>query len=467
MLRPAYSLTPRPAPAAAAPAPAVRRHGGQAWVVANICFIALMLAVLIGVAPFQEWVMEGETGKGDLLNQVLHLGIVVILFFASGTVMTRRQLLPLPFSFVLLFGLCAVSILWSIDPLISARRLALTVLVCWVIFRCVGELGYARTLLIVRYSLIALTVINFLTVFYTDYGVHPEVLGEDSSVVGNWRGILPHKNIAGATCAFTVLFLMFDLKQVPRLLAWATIAASCIFLYFTQSRTSAGVLVFALLCGWMIRPYSANYRTVLGIVMLICAAVAVQVASGYSDVIRNYLNDPTSLTGRAAIWPLLLEYAADHPWTGAGFGGFWQIGENSPIWLLTDSWVAHFAGHGHNGYLDLLVTIGIPGLVLAVLVMILWPIARLLLSLSISKASRSLLLSVVIFCTVHNLSESSLLNGSAAVQVILVIAVALIYYQSNNSAGAHHLLRSRTLRAIGRRPFGRPPAGARPTAARG
>jgi O-antigen ligase len=434
-------------------------RSGQAWLVANACFAALLLAVLVGVTPFQEWVMEGENGKGDLLNQLLHLGIVTILFFASGTTLTRRQLLPLPFSFVLLFALCALSILWSIDPLISMRRLALTVIVCWVIFRCIGELGYARTLLIIRYALIALTVVNFLVVFYTDYGVHPELIGEESSVVGNWRGILPHKNIAGATCAFTVLFLTFDVKQVPRWLAWATIAASLVFLFYSQSRTSEGVLAFSLLCGWLIRPYSANYRTVLALALVIVAGLAVQIVSGYIDAIQTFLNDPGSLTGRAAIWPLLLEYAADHPWTGAGFGAFWQIGDKSPIWLLTDSWVAHFAGHGHNGYLDLLVTIGIPGLVAAVLTLLLWPLARLLLSLSISKPSRSLLLSVLVFCAGHNLSESSLLNGSAAVQVFLVITVALIYYQSNNSAGAHHLLRGRALKAL-RRAGARRPASA-------
>ena len=85
----------------------------------------------------------------------------------------------------------------------------------------------------------------------------------------------------------------------------------------------------------------------------------------YSDALAVLLSDPGALSGRAQIWPLLISYSQQHPWTGAGFGSFWQIGDNSPIWELTDGWVAEIASHGHNGYLDLIVTIGYPGMLLA------------------------------------------------------------------------------------------------------
>jgi O-antigen ligase len=296
-------------------------------------------------------------------------------------------------------------------------------------------------------------LINYFAVFFTDYGIHKELVAEDSSVVGNWRGILPHKNITGATCAFTVIFLMFDQRQISRWLSGLTIAASLVFLYFVESRTSAGMLAFAVLCGWLIRPYSAAHRATLGLVLLLAAALALQIVFGYFEALQSFLNDPGALTGRTAIWPLLLEYAAEHPWTGSGFGAFWKIGENSPIWTLTDNWVAVYGGHGHNGYLDLLVTIGIPGLILAIVTLLLWPLTRLLSSLAITKPSRSLLFAVLVFCAGHNLTESSLLNGASVVQVFLVIAVALIYFQSNGSEGAHQLLRRRAMRAMRVRSF--------------
>ncbi|CAN5614822.1 hypothetical protein BH10PSE14_BH10PSE14_31490 [soil metagenome] len=418
------------------------------WQVANICFAAFLALALIGVAPFQEWVMPARTGSGDIANQILYLGIFLFLLLGSGPLVTRRQLLPLPLSIALLLAYCLISVLWALDPAISLRRLILAAVVIWVIFRCVGDLGYARTLLIAEYALIALLLVNYLLVFLTDYGVHPAVPGEESSIVGNWRGILPHKNIAGATCAFTVLFMLFDATRIPKYLRALTIVAALVFLYFTQSKTSEAVLVAAIAAGLLIRPYHASYRTFAAVGALIMAIIAVQLLSVYSEALRTIINDPTALTGRASIWPLLLDYAGDHLWTGAGFGSFWQIGEASPIWALTHGWVAQYASHGHNGYLDLLVTIGLPGLVLAVIALLVWPLARLLLSLSITRGQRSLLLALFVFCACHNLTESSLMNGASTVQIFFVMTIALIYYLSSAGSGAHQPLRRRALRIL-------------------
>ncbi|PZP13418.1 MAG: hypothetical protein DI607_08590, partial [Sphingomonas hengshuiensis] len=101
-------------------------------------------------------------------------------------------------------------------------------------------------------------------------------------------------------------------------------------------------------------------------------------------------------------------------------------GNASPIWSITRSWVAQ-SSHGHNGYLDLLVTIGLPGTVLAVAMLVVWPLMRLFLSLSISKQQRALLFAMLAFGIGHNLTESSILNGPSVVEVFLILAIALIY----------------------------------------
>lgn len=419
---------------------AARRRG---WIVSNFCFAAFLALILIGVAPFQEWVMTDQTGQGDIVNQVLHLGILFMLLFGSGGALRLRQLQPLPLSVVALLAYCLLTVTWAIDPMIALRRLILTSLVIWVLFRCVADLGYERVLLIMRGALIILLVLNFATVLFTPYGVHP-ALREESTVVGNWRGLMPHKNIAGAACAFMVILEIFDIRRFPKIISWAAIAGALIFLYFTVSKTSQAVLVFGIVGGVIVRPYSANYRTILGALVLIVAGFALQLGSVYLPVLTNLVNDPTSLTGRGAIWPLLIDYANQHPWTGAGFGSFWQIGSASPIWRITRSWVAQ-SSHGHNGYLDLLVTIGIPGLVLAVAALMAWPLVRLFLSLSISKQQRSLLFAMLAFCIGHNLTESSLLNGPSVVEVFLIVTIALIYRLADRGARARNLWWGRRL----------------------
>jgi O-antigen ligase len=294
-------------------------------------------------------------------------------------------------------------------------------------------------------------IVNYLMVFLTPYGIHSEVFGEESSVVGDWRGIIPHKNVAGAACAFTVLFFTFDNRQFPRIVSALVIAAATIFLYYTHSSTSELSLVLALATGFAIRPYDASHRFAVGICLAMVVGLALQILFVNLTALSDFVNDPGALTGRGAIWPLLFEYAREHLWTGAGFSSFWQIGPDSPIWTLTSGWVAVYAAHGHNGFLDLLVTIGLPGLVLAIVVMIVWPLLRLLLSQSIGKPRRSLLVAIIIFCAGHNLAESTLLNTASLVEVFLLIAIAITYRESDASPGAHHALRGRMTRLL-RRP---------------
>jgi O-antigen ligase len=431
----------------AAPPRTMGPRARRRYAVANVTFGFFLWLVLIGTAPLQEWAFRSAIGAGDTINQVLYIGILLVLLLASG-MPSRGELFCLPTALTVLLAYCFVSVLWAIAPLISLRRITQTAIAIWVTFRLVNDLGPARTLRMLRVAMAALLVINFLVVFFTPYGVHSEVFGEASSVVGDWRGIIPHKNVTGAACSLTILLFLFDNRQFPKIVSALVIAGSIVFLYYTNSRTSEVILVPAIALGYAIRPYSANYRTTLVIILLIIAALLLEALSANIRFLADIFNDPGSLTGRGAIWPLLIEYASEHPWTGAGFGSFWLIGDDSPIWTLTTGWVAIYAPHGHNGFLDLLVTIGVPGLVLAIVALAIWPLLRLLLSLSINKSRRSLLLALITFCLGHNLTESSLLNGAALVQVFLTLTIALIYRESNASAGSHHLLRQRFSRMM-------------------
>ncbi len=86
-----------------------------------------------------------------------------------------------------------------------------------------------------------------------------------------------------------------------------------------------------------------------------------------ADAIAKLLEDPDEFTGRAEIWAAELRYIADHPLLGAGFGTFTDTGGQSPLHnYVGASWV-EAVSHGHNGYLQVLVTIGGVGFVLAML----------------------------------------------------------------------------------------------------
>lgn len=394
------------------------------------CFVAFMTLITVGIDWFQA-AQEGAVGQGSIVNQLAYVGIFVTLVL-TAVARDVRLLLCVPAGITLLLGYCFLSTLWAVAPLISLRRVMLTGVVMWIAFRLVDSLGQDRLLKLLRQVLIVILIGNFLAVFLLPNGVHLNVIGEEESVVGSWRGLIAHKNSAGAICGMTILLFLFDNRDFPKPVSVAVVLGAAVFLYFSHSRTSQGAVLMSVMMGVLIRRYNPSHRVFVGVMLLILALVGLQILADSSRALDDFLNGPNPLTGRTAIWPLLLEYAAQHPWTGAGFGSFWLIGDNSPIWTLTSGWVAQYGSHGHNGYLDLLVTIGIPGLLLAIVTLILWPLARLLFGLSIARPRRSLLLALMIFCVASNLTESSLFSAAHCVNVMMMFTIGIIYRESRS-----------------------------------
>lgn len=409
-----------------------------------LSYLIVLLVSFVGTSFIDMTVVSTE---GDIGRQIAILISFVLMLLALVEKIAKPWRNTVPITILLLLAYCLLSVSWAIDPAISIRRLALTALGMWIVFTAVDELGFATILRITRWMLAALLIVNYATVYLSDLGVHGVALGDFDDITGHWRGILPHKNVAGVICAITVLLFVFDARRIPVVVRGAVILASLFFLYEAHSKTSWGTLLAALLAGGMMRFYSRRGRRwlipALVVGVLVVSALAAHFASAGSDII----NDPASISGRVWIWTSLLEYAGDHPWTGAGFGSFWQIGLDSPINEYGAEWMSIYAGHGHNGYLDLLVTIGLPGLILALVSLVFLP-AYLLVVTDMPASRRALLTAMLIFAVSHNFTESSLLDRVSALQVFLMLALAAIH----NTARQANPRRSPAWRKLLRKP---------------
>jgi O-antigen ligase len=83
----------------------------------------------------------------------------------------------------------------------------------------------------------------------------------------------------------------------------------------------------------------------------------------YADILSSLNKDPT-LTGRVPLWGLLMELAVKHGFLGYGLGAFWLMGNDDVQWVWA---VAEWQSpEAHNGYIDILLQLGLPGLVLAI-----------------------------------------------------------------------------------------------------
>ncbi len=408
-----------------------------------------LLLVLVRTQSVQELFFGRIVSDSDIIAQAGFPILFVVLLVAHG-MPTRRELFVVPTSILLFLGYCCFTLIWSINLPVGARRLLSTTVVIWLIFRYVSAFGPDVLLYRIRQALIAMLVVNFLVVLLSPSGVHSYAFGEEPYLLGNWRGMMPHKNIAGATCGLTILLFLFDNRQFSRALSALVVVGAAIFLYYSNSRTSGGLVLFAILLAAALRRYNIRYRLALGMALLFVAIIAFWVLWSRTAGLVERLDDPTALTGRGAIWSPLLEYAGRYPWTGAGFGSFWSTGSSSPILTMTTGWVTEYVPHGHNGYLDLLVTIGVPGLILAMIALMLWPLLRLMLSQSIAASRRALLFGLIVFCIGNNLTESTLMNGAAVVQVFLILAIAIIHHET--STGTRRLPRRDGVRLARRAP---------------
>ena len=81
-----------------------------------------------------------------------------------------------------------------------------------------------------------------------------------------------------------------------------------------------------------------------------------------------------TFTGRTEIWELGVQAVAERPITGYGFSSF--FGTDEVVYGLGEnaSW-ANAATDAHNAYLNLALTIGLPGLLLTILWVAVLPIA--------------------------------------------------------------------------------------------
>ncbi len=392
--------------------------------VAGVAFL-----VMVMLAPIMTLNELPLTGTGSIYRQAGYFMILGLALWSTRPLEHGLGVIAIPWPILLALAWCYLSLSWAVDPDIGFRRLLLTTIAIWTVFVLVKFAGDRLMLDIVRGALVIALVVNYFVVFNDPVvGVHLQKdSGMSTALVGNWRGIMAHKNFAGAASAMLILLFLFDAKRIPALVRIAVIVAAGYFLYRTQSKTSAGMLGLAILTGWMFQTLTRRLRNYLVPLTMIVGATIWVLTSAYRDVLEvNYL-EPRAFTGRAQIWAVLFRYAADNPLTGAGFGSFWNIGGDSPVYRYAVGFPT-LVTVGHNGYFDLLVTIGVPGLLMIVFAMIVWPVWRLLSSNRISGPRGALLTALLLFCLGHNVTESSIFERDALVGVLMMFTVAFAQY---------------------------------------
>ncbi len=360
--------------------PAVGAGVDADTLIRSILFMAVFLSVWISFHPFQSLAEppQAVTEGGDLVNQIAFS--VLFLALAAWTYFHEPgRLLPLLRPALLAaLAWCAVSVVASWEPALAARRLAFTLVIMSISGMVLLLPKNVRHFsdLMAAVVLIVLAVCYLGVLLAPSLSIHQATDFAEPEHAGDWRGLFPHKNQAGATMVLFIFIGMFVARMRSRALGAAIIGLASVFLAFTESKTAIGVLPLVLILAAII---ARSRRPIVGIALVIAILAVFNLCSvgtvsfpSVRKLMESVMPDAT-YTGRTEIWQLALQYAALRPLTGYGFSAFW--GTEQVVYGLGDnsSWV-NAASDAHNAYVNLAVTIGIPGLVLAIVWIVVLPI---------------------------------------------------------------------------------------------
>ena len=267
---------------------------------------------------------------------------------------------------LLLAVLTLLSAQWSLDPAITLRR----------------GLGVVMTLvfgiwLAARYSWVDL--IRLIALMFGILAVGSFLAGllapgfavMNEIHVGAWKGLWWEKNTLGGYMAWGSLSFVAAAIVTPFRIErriWGGLAILGIALVLlSTSRTAllalmigvAGPVAIALTRQGFGFAALAFFSAACGVMALMGVLIV-----GPTVILEALGRDPT-LTGRTDIWVVLIDMIADRPWTGYGYGAFWQV-ENGPVFWVRQItvWPVPTA---HNAWLETALSLGLPGVALAVL----------------------------------------------------------------------------------------------------
>jgi exopolysaccharide production protein ExoQ len=409
-------------------------RAGFAPRVSELALLVFLLLIFIGLAPFAirdpaalSAGVDTSGATGDLARQLCYACIFALIVFVALYEQGLRAFTAVPPLLALLLVWCLASAAWSPEPDVTFRRAGLATVVVLSATLSVSMVGVARSFQLLRWVLAFVLVVNWLSIPLIHQAVH--LPGEiDPKLVGNWRGLYFHKNIAGSVTAISAIVFLFSAWETRRPLDMLLFFAAVIFTVMTRSKASLLLLPVALAAGAVYRLAWRNaldrliVTVFLGLVLLLAAAIVTLNQSA----ITRLLEDPTEFTGRAEIWQAEFAFIRDHPYRGAGFGSFADTGALSPLHdYVSNGWVDTVA-HGHNAYLQLFVTIGGVGFALTVLSLVVAPLVAFWRGGGSDAARKSMLFAIFVFMVLHNFLESDFLEGDGAAWVAFLMVLAAL-----------------------------------------
>jgi exopolysaccharide production protein ExoQ len=403
--------------------------------------------------------------EGDSLDRFVWMFLVLgALYLLIKNKQTTVTLLKRFNPFILVFlGLAALSVIWSIEPGVTIRRVYrfATVLMVCMAFMVQGW-DRERYQKFARLGLTFILIASFIFVLAApQYAVHTQPAPE---LKGAWRGITEGKNILGPLAADAIIFWLHAwlAKESKPLTAAGGMLLGMFILYKTRSDSSMFATAFGIpFMLLLLRQGGGMKRYMPYIVGLFASAIGV-----YALAVLNILpgsatilSPITLITGktltfsnRTAIWAVLEAHIRLHPLLGTGFGAYWYDSPESPSQDMIRL-IFFYPTEGHNGYLDVINDTGYVGFMVLICYFVSY-LRQSLYLLRRDKYQAALYLTLIFRGFIGDLSESHwffVLNIGFLLMTFATAAVSRSYMQARAEESAARGVRAQP-RAGPRRP---------------
>ena len=320
----------------------------------------LIYSLLWVFGAFADLFLPPSLGIGGL---ALALGAILLS--------PRRVLMEFPVSFTLLGMIVLVvgSVLWSVDaPATSATQRALLP-ATFAIFIAAGLLTLKDMTDGLLWAIRIAAVVSIVAIIlFPEARVHVGVQSGGQDDYAGWHGLFNHKNNMMEFFVFAIpTVLIFD-KQ--KLFKWGTLGMIAILAAGSTSATGVSSAFFVIIAYVWLQAYRNRHNgdkrdsTLLFLSSVTGALAVVAIVFASFETLTNAYGKDTTLSGRTEIWEAVIDAIFRRPILGHGYAGLFNqeafSAETSEIWTQ----VGFRASHAHSGVLDLVLQLGIVGLVI-------------------------------------------------------------------------------------------------------
>ncbi|MEM1391410.1 MAG: O-antigen ligase family protein [Pseudomonadota bacterium] len=300
---------------------------------------------------------------------------------------------------LLLFAALAIaSTAWSITP---QATLLSAIAATFLIVACLSLVALSDWHALLKGMTLACLSIGILSLILIPIGGLMIDLHE-----GALRGPFSEKNRAGMVYAIGAISsggLAFTVRKVIWLLPIPFFIGLLLLSQSGTSTISCAIGLAALAYCEMLRGTSS--RLVLGVWIGVLGGLGIfSIVVLNAETILNMVGEDSTFTGRDRIWPAVWWRVLESPILGYGYDAYWRNANPGMAWLWYE--VGFKVYNAHNGWLETMLAVGLPGVALLAWIVLRTGIAGLT-GLYRSNDARRVAIPMIAMIVMMSLTESA------------------------------------------------------------